>query len=442
MRYDVRAFGARGDGGALDHWAIQKAIDCCHRGGGGTVEIPAGRYLCGTIRLRSNVCLCLEAGATILAAEDPTLFHEIARTPFGNHPGRIQALLWADDAENVTVSGQGTVDGRKDGPLAVSGSEPLRFRPVIAFYRNCRNVKFLDVTFRNADMWTLHLMRCDGVMVRGVSILNCIDRINSDGIDPDGCRNVTISDCHIVAGDDCIVIKSTEGDVCENITVSNCVLSTKCAALKIGTEAIGDIRNITFSNCVIHDTRVALALYMKDGSTYENMIFSNMTIEADGQFPILVDVTPRYYKEPKKGRIRNVQFENVNITSPGRCLVEGLPDAPIENLSFRNVTWNVSGACKTDATKPGGTRRQERDPEAPNYAEKPYHFVAAHVEGLEVSGLKMIDRREDSTPDRGLFYLRGVKSGRLESAWPFRTPIETPPVRTEECERVDVRLPE
>ncbi|HHT36025.1 MAG TPA: glycoside hydrolase family 28 protein, partial [Firmicutes bacterium] len=96
-------------------------------------------------------------------------------------------------------------------------------------------------------------------------------QINTDGIDPDGCRNVTISDCKITTGDDSIVIKSTEGDLSENITVTNCILSSRHAALKLGTEAIGDVKNITFSNCVIR-SNVGLALYMKDGSNYENII--------------------------------------------------------------------------------------------------------------------------------------------------------------------------
>jgi hypothetical protein len=438
MGYDVRHFGARGDGASLDHAAVQAAVDRCHADGGGVVTVPAGRYLCGSVRLRSNVCLFLEMGAALLAASDPALYAETRSTPDGGQGG-IRALLWADGEEDVSLAGPGAVDGRKATPLTVADRAFVPFRPRLVLFRNCRRVKVTDVTLRDADQWTLHLLRCDGAMVRGVSILNCTGRINSDGIDPDGCRNVIISDCRIVAGDDCIVIKSTEGDPCENITVTNCILSTPCAALKIGTEGLSDIRNVVCSNCVITDTGTAVALYMKDGSTYENIAFSDLVIEARGQFPLLVDVTPRDYRQPRKGLIRNVRFDGISVTGPGRCYIEGLRDRPVENVSLRNVTWNITDFCDLDnACKPAGGR-QERDPEAVNYAVSPYHVIAVYVQGLEVSGFRLYDRKPDATPDRGLFYLRGVREAHFDGLRPIPTPEGLPPVALEECAGIDGR---
>lgn len=437
QEWNVRNGGAKGDGVTLDQAALQAVVDRCAAAGGGTVRVPAGAYLIGTVELRSNVCVHLDMGARLLAADRPECFPEISKTPHGNLPGQIQAVLWADNAENITVSGSGTVDGGHPEALSSAAAVNVRFRPALVFFRNCRNVKFLDVTLQHSSLWTLHLQRCVDVMVRGVTIRNNPHRINADGIDPDGCRNVIISDCNIIAGDDAICIKSTEGDPCENIVVSNCVLSTTCAALKIGTEALGDIRNITFTNCVIHDTNVALALYMKDGSTYENMIFSNMIIESRNQFPILVDVTPRYYREPRQGRIRSIVFENVMVSSPGRCQIEGLPDMPIENLTLRNITWNVTGPLQTgNVRKPAGARRTERDPDAPNHAANPYQFVAAHVRDLEVSNVKLYDRRTDADTDasRGLIHLhdvRGATLERLSSKLPV--PAGLPPIGTVDC---------
>ena len=435
--FNVRDYGARGEGATLDRDAIQSAIDACNAAGGGAVRVPAGTYLTGSLQVKSGVCLHLEAGARLLSNERPEDFRELCKTPYGNLPGQIQALLWADKAENVSVTGQGIVDGAHPEALSSADAVGMTFRPALIFFRECRNVKFLDVTLQNSSLWTLHLQHCEDVLIHGVSIFNNPHRINSDGIDPDGCRNVIISDCNIRAGDDAICIKSTEGRVCENITVTNCVLSTTCAALKIGTEALGDIRNITFSNCVIYDTNVALALYMKDGSTYENMIFSNMVIESSNQYPILVDVTPRYFKEPRKGKIRSIVFENVMVSSPGRCYVEGLPDRPIENLTFRNITWNVTGPLALEnARKPAGARRTERDPAAPNYAVQPYQLVAAHVDDLEVSNFKVYDRRTPAAPDRGEFYLHGVHHARLQRIARWASPAGVEPVRQDECEDV------
>ncbi|NOU97494.1 hypothetical protein GC093_30350 [Paenibacillus sp. LMG 31456] len=429
MSYNVKHFGAIGDGHTLDHEAIQSAIDECSQSSGGMVVVPQGTYLCGTIHIRSNVCLHLEMGAVILGADDPSHYPEICKTPYGNLPGQIQALIWADEVENISITGQGIIDGGGASPLPPSVAAGVKFRPALMFYRGCKNAKFLDITLQYSCFWTLHLMRCEDVMVRGVTILADMGRINTDGIDPDGCKNVIISDCNIKTGDDCIVIKSTEGDVCENITVTNCILSSRHAALKIGTEAIGPIRNITFNNCIIHNTDVALALYMKDGSVYENMVISNMVIEARNEFPILLDITPRYYKEPKAGRIRNITFDNITVTAKGRCYIEGVPLQPVENVRFRNIIWNVSGPCNlTDPTKPPGARRVELDPDRINYAVHPYQFIAVHVDGLLLNDVCIRHEQSDSVSDRGRLYADHVRNLTVDRMDSFDPPAGLEPV--------------
>lgn len=415
--YNIRNFGAVGDGSNIDHPFIQQAIDACAKDGGGKVVCPSGVYLCGTIRLKSNVNLHLEHSSKLLAIDDESFFPEICKTPYGNLPGQIQALVWADNVDNVSITGTGLIDGGHPEALNIADAAEIKFRPALVFYCGCRDIKFIDVTLRNSSFWTLHLQDCDNVQVRGVSIFNNKHRINADGIDPDGCRNVLISDCHIECGDDSICIKSTEGQVCENISVANCILSTTCAALKLGTEAIGDIRNITFSNCVIYDSNVALSMYMKDGSTYENVLFSNIVVESKNQYPILLDVTPRYYRNPKKGRIRSVVFDNIIVNSPGRCFIEGLPDKPIENITFTNLTWNVTGELKTEnARKPAGARRTEHDPEAINYACNPYQFTVANVDGFTIKNFRIYNHKNNGNDlsDRGVFYANKVTGGKLE----------------------------
>jgi hypothetical protein len=427
----VKDFGAKGDRQSHDHPAIQAAIDACFRTGGGTVEVPSGTYLCGTIHMRSNVSLRLEEGAVLLGSDHAEHYPEICKTPYGNLPGQIQALIWADEAENVTICGSGVIDGGGSGPLPPEVAKDVRFRPALIFYRNCQNVKFLDVTMRNSCFWTLHLMRCEYVSIRGITIRANLERINTDGIDPDGCRNVTISDCIIETGDDSIVIKSTEGDVCENIVVSNCLLRSRQAALKIGTEAIGDIRNVSFNNCTIYGSRVALALYMKDGSRYENILFSHMNIEADHDFPIIVDVTPRYYRRPAYGKVRNVAFDNLMITAKGRCYLEGWKDHPLENIAFRNITWVIDGNCKTDVRKPTGARRVELDPNGFDYASQPYHFIAAHAAGLQLHNIRLVHAEPGRLPDRGILFAKEVRDLSVSELHASGVPDGMEPVKLE-----------
>jgi polygalacturonase len=409
MPYNVRDFGAKGDNFSLDHPAIQTALDTCNASGGGTVIVPPGIYLCGTLHLRSNVCLWLEHGAMIKSCEQAEFYPEICKTPYGNLPGQIQALIWAEAVENVTIAGFGTLDGGCPEPLNSVEAAQLKFRPALLFYRNCRRLKVIDVTLQNANFWTLHLLRCQDVQIRGISIFNNPKRINSDGIDPDGCRNVIISDCHIVAGDDCIVIKSTEGDNCENISVSNCLLSTTQSALKLGTESLGKIANLVFSNCVIYETNMAIALFMKDGGIYENVLFSNITAETYGDYPLIVDVTPRYYQEPKIGTIQNINFQNLIFSGRGRAYFEGTPIKPLVNISLQNITWNVTGDfkwCGTD--KPNGAKRVNKDPNRKNYAQERAHFVAINIQALKQDNVRVNSNNADQLEEVNLFFFENV----------------------------------
>lgn len=428
MSYDVRDYGAKGDGVTLSHQGVQKAIDACSQAGGGTVRVPPGRYCCGTIWMKTNVSLHLERGAVLFQAKEASLFPVICKTPFGNLPGHIQALLAADGANGIAVTGFGTIEGDGAAALSSAASVSEMFRPALIFFRDCRDVRFHDVTLKHSSFWTLHLLRCHDVQVRGVTIENNMKRINTDGIDPDGCTNVLISDCIMRCGDDCVVVKSTEGDRCENITVANCVLSTTCAALKVGTEAMGDIRNILFNNCVIRDTNVALGLYMKDGSTYENVAFANMVIESYGTCPLFVDITPRYFDEPRFGSIRNVSFENLAVTSRGRCFIQGCPGHEVENISFRGISWTVDGTVDfASDVKPQGARRVRKDPARINYAVHPYQFTAVDVAGLTLDDVRLFRRGPQAIPDRGVAFFRRVTEARLTHLRPFEVPAGLAP---------------
>jgi hypothetical protein len=404
--FNVRDFGAVGDNQVLDSPAIQAAIESASTGGGGEVRIPPGRYRCGMLTLRSGVTLYLEAGAVLAAdLDDPSLYPVIGPTANHNKPGQIQAMLYADGAEDIGIIGQGKIDGGCYAPLDFAQSDAAAWRLNAAFIRNCTRVRIQDVTFYGIDFWTLHLQRCQDVTIRGVQIDNHLERYNNDGIDPDGCRDVIISDCNIRTYDDCIVIKASEGDLCERITITNCVLRSGCSAIKLGTEAPGNIRNITASNCIIYDSDIGVALYMKDGSTYENLVFSNLLIDTPSNFPIFFDITPRYYRTPTIGRIRNVTLANIRVRGGGRAWFSGDPARPIEGLTIDNVSWHVTSAFDPKARKPGGSRRKELDPNRVIDTSHAAQFVLQHVDHIHLSGLRM---RFDGTPDRQLLYTEQV----------------------------------
>jgi hypothetical protein len=409
MSLNVREFGAVGDNHTLDHPAIQAALDAATAQGGGEVRVPAGRYRCGMLRLRSNVALLLEAGAVLVAVmDDPALYPIIAPTPHQNKPGQIQALFLADEVENVGIGGQGMIDGACYAPLDFQGSDAATWRLTAFFARNCRQVRITDITLRGIDFWTLHLQHCEQVMIRGITIDNHPLRYNNDGIDPDGCRYVSISDCHIQTCDDCIVLKSTAGRACEHVTIANCVLSSTIgSAIKCGTEAVGDIRYLTVTNCTIHDSEIGLALYLKDGSSYEQIVISNIVIDATTprcNFPIFIDHTPRYYRTPTIGQMQDILLSNISIRGHGRVWIEGQPSSPIRRLSLHNIHWQISGQFNPQARKPGGTRRKELDPALKPATETPYLFILRHIEGLAVQNIQA-GYAADLTPDRGGLYL-------------------------------------
>lgn len=435
--FNVRDYGAKGDKNANDRTAIQAAVDACHKSGGGTVYFPAGDYLSGEIRLRSHVTLHIDAGATLWAS---TKSHDYGSKTSGK-------LLTAREAEHVavvgmgTIHGQGTADyGRRPGVR----EERPSFRTGIALFEGCRNVAVRDVTILYSDAWTLHFRRCDTVFVDGVTIRNNYFRTNSDGIDPNSCRNVHISNCHIVAGDDCIVLKATEAHPCENVVVTNCTLETIATALKLGTESRGDFRNVHFSNCTIRNTPVGIGFYMKDGATMERVTFSNMTIETGDPslhriYPIFMDIEKRN-PDSRIGRIRDVSFRDIHIVSGSGILIQGMPESAIENLTIQNLTFRVEEADDySDRRKTIGGRRTTKDERDTLYVRKPAYLTLAHVDGLTLDDIRvLIAERAFEKYERTAVSLHEVENGTIRGI--ARRPAgrggKLPVVAMENCRRM------
>jgi hypothetical protein len=395
--HNVRDHGASGRGRTPDTDAIQSAIDACE--GGGTVEVPPGRYLAGTLHLRNDATLQMDAGAVLLGSRDPS-----------DYP-QSRVLLEAEGVERIAILGRGTIDGQATGDLGRrpghADEERPSFRTRLVLLDGCDNVRIRDLTMRNSDSWALHLRRCSDAVVDGVTVLNNYFRTNTDGINPDSCRNVRIANCNVVAGDDCICLKARDGHPCENVVVTNCTTESIATAIKLGTESSGDFRDILITNCTIRNSTVGLGIYVKDGATVERVTFSNISIGTlenpslvnaprlrNAIYPILFDVERRTASSPT-GKIRDVIVRDIHVLSDNGVLIQGMPESPIEGISLDNILVRVPrGFDYSQRIKHAGGRANPDDERITLYARKPSYVTLAHVAGFTVDNLRVVMKEE------------------------------------------------
>lgn len=353
--FNIRDFGAIGDGITSDTEAIRATIAACAEAGGGTVFFPPGDFLCGSLHLVSNLTLHLSAGATL--REEFTDGIEKCRVG----PNNIRPhFLMAHGVKNLSIIGQGTILGRGEADAAGIDKEKRGFRTGLIHFDNCEHIRLSQFTIRFGDAWTVHLCRCENVFIQGVSILNNIHRRGgNDGLDLNSCRNVHISNCRITAWDDCIVLKTKDlerdddaiDQPCENIVVTNCTFVSGCTALKLGSESKGAFRDIHFSNCVIRESSVGCGIYILDGATVERVSFTNISMEIidDNRyrrhdepahihiFPICVFTGRRTPKSPL-GVLRDILFRDIQAASNYGVVLLGDPESSLENVSINHMT--------------------------------------------------------------------------------------------------------
>jgi hypothetical protein len=402
---NVHDFGAKADGKNNDAPAIQAAIDSCNQSGGGEVVIPAGNYFSGKIILKSNVTLKLENGATILESGDILDFDK--NGPKGEHG----YLIVATNQENIVICGDGKIVGTGQGDLGRRAGEVHQANPPhrfgIVHFEGCQNVRLRDMTILDSEAHAVVLDECKDVFMDGLSILNNYFRVNTDGVDPDSCTNVFISNCHIVAGDDCICPK-TDGGPLENLVVQNCVLESISAGFKLGTGSRGDFRDIMVANCVIRNSGIGLGLFIKDGGTVERVSFSNISIETTRQdtpvnsglrntvIPIYIDLTKRTPDSPLS-RIRDISFNNIEISSDNSIIIQGLTNRPIEGLTLDNISFRANGAFDfSQRTKREGGESTYRDENKTLYVRQPTWCALANVQGLTINNLRLFCSEEIS----------------------------------------------
>jgi polygalacturonase len=398
--FNVRDYGAVGDGRTKNTAAFAQAVVACAAAGGGTVWVPAGKYLTGTIQLESNLTLHLDAGSELLfsgdAADAPIVPSRWECTNVYTHA----PLIYANGKQNIAITGRGTLNGQgwnwwwraaspKGGkpPAGVDAAanraawlkiyerieagEKLAagdfkvaaefLRPSLVGLYHCKNILVEGVTLFKSPMWMLHPVYSDDIVVRGVRFISADpegqpspegEGPNGDGIDVDSCRNVRISDCFFNTSDDCIVIKSGRDNdgrrtqrPTEFVTVTNCVMYQGHGAVVIGSETAGGIRNITASNCVSVGTETGIRIKSQRGrgGVLENFRFDNWVI--DGATKQALEITTRYGRtadEPFGERtpvFRNFAYSNISIVNAAQVAkIEGLPEKTIGQLRFTDLT--------------------------------------------------------------------------------------------------------
>ncbi len=411
--YNILTYGAIADGVTNNAKAIQAAVDAATAAGGGKVIIPAGRFLSGTVLLKSNVELHLEQGASLISSlneEDIQPFPAAAEDDNKDTGWDGGFFLGAKDAENVAITGLGVIDGQGDKVFFDHDDDNgwhecpktcASFRPRMMLFENVTNFTVKDVILKDAAFWTLHMAGCRHVRITGIMILGDDRGANNDGIDPDCCQDVVVSDCIIHTGDDAIVLKTTKPMArrygpCENVTITNCVLHSRDSALKIGTETHGVIRNVILSDCVVKDCSRGIGVWVRDGGTVENIHIHHLTGAtrryadryahpgAPGWWgkgePIFVSSTHRKGKEDQfPGVIRNVTVDHVNLACESCIFLGGEADAPIRNVRFSDIDLTF----RHQGTQPGGLFDEQ--PSARHiYPHRIPAIYARHVDGLKL----------------------------------------------------------
>lgn len=361
--YNVLQLGVVGDGKTLNTQSLQSAIDALHAKGGGQLYFPAGRYLTGSLQLKSNVTLYLEKEAMLLGSTSPYDYPGFSteKELKVNNDHFDQALIYAEEAENIGITGEGCIDGQgrelaltidslhHTGELVDKHYNTYRkrpnTRPKLLFMRNCRKVELRKTNFRSGAAWGLSFSLCVDLTIDSLHVGNRA-YWNNDGIDISDCKDVRISNCFINSADDGICLKShNRGAWNDRVSISNCHIISSASAIKFGTESLGGFKNVTIDNIRIKDTfRSAIAIESVDGA-----------------------------------EIENVKLENIEIVCPGRA-TRGMAYMSVSRL--KDVPENEKGY-----------------PEFTMFEELPsWGFYVRHVKGIQMHNVKLRLQEDDFRP--------------------------------------------
>ena len=446
--FDVKDYGATGRKSDDARPALQKAIDACGKAGGGRVYVPPGEYTSGQLHLRSGVRLYLEAGATIYATLDSSQYDD----------ARKAALIYGEDLHDIALEGAGTLDGQatyewhlntitdayilgNQRQMEATGKPLLRSFPTgfgketvyprMVLLLRCVDVRIAGLKFLHSRSWTINPYACKRLVIDSVYIYSSQkEGVWADGIDPDGCQDVHISNSTIETGDDAIVFYSTSawGPVLptENVTVTNSRLSSASSAIKFCDGNSDAVRHVTISNVIITNSNRGLAFMVFDGGIVEDVVIDNVTIDTrrfdwfwwgDGD-PIHFNIKRRsevdgvkHDNETAAGIIRNVTISNVIAHGQGTSMIRGHPDSWLKGIRLNHVRLFVSHGTEApyESTTAAMTLEYARDVamndveiawEEPHAASWQTGLVVNQVEDLLLDGARI-----DAVPGSRAFYL-------------------------------------
>lgn len=409
---DIRDCGAIGDGQTLCTAAIQAAVDRCAAQGGGTVQLPAGRWLTGTVYLASDVTLVLDEGCTLLGSRDRDDYARprAAAGADGRQTSfRYAAILAGSDLRNVTIRGSGVIDGQ-----GAAFRDKTKLRPKNIYLQRCQNVTLEGLRLRNAGCWMQHYRHCDGLTIRGIEVFNHVS-FNNDGLNVDSCRNVRIENCRVDSDDDAIVLKSLSAEPCRNVVIRDCTVSSHCNGLKLGTESQGGFVDIEITGCTVTSPAksekiyghqrglAAIALEIVDGGTLDRVTVSDIRIDGVS-VPIFLRLGNRARSygpgvdKPGVGTFRNVVLRNIVAENTGEigCSITGLAGHPIRDVLLENLRLGFDGGQARELASRTVPQRVESYPESTMFGTLPaYGFFCRHVEGLTFRNLELHTRQPD-----------------------------------------------
>ena len=462
--FNVRHYGATGDGSTIDSPAINRALEAAAAAGGGTVYVPAGVYACYSLRLKSNVSLHLDQGATILAADVP-----LEGFPAGSGKGYDAAepktawdayqdyghnhwhnsLIWGEDLHDIAITGHGLIWGK--GLSRGVGSDKNRLpnsnlpgvgNKAIAL-KNCRNVTLKDFSILKGGWF--------GILATGVDNMT-IDNLkidtDRDGMDIDCCRNVRVSNCSVNSPwDDGICPKSSfalgYARPTDNVTITNCYVTAKwqlgtmldgtfkewepntrvprTGRVKCGTESNGGFRNITISNCVLEGAR-GIALETVDGALLEDIAISNITMREMTGAPLFLRLGSRMRGPANTpvGTLRRVLISNVvsyNAGSLQPAIISGIPGSLIEDVKMSDVLLHQVGGGDDAMAKIVPPENESKYPEPNMFGPLPaYGLMARHIRNLELSNVEVRTSKPDARPAFWLDNVQGADCFRLKTS--------------------------
>ena len=451
--YEAGAFGILGDGMVVCTHTIQHAIDKISAKGGGRLIFRPGRYLTGSIVLKSGVELHFEQGATLLGSTNPMDYPRLEVSGEGDcarQDNSKMALILAQDAENIALTGQGCIDGNglqlalnidsliHEGVLTDPHYNTRRnrpnetMRPKLFFFSGCKDVRVTELQLRNSACWGLSFDLCREMVIDGIKFVNRA-YWNNDGIDVTDCQQVRISNCNINTADDGICLKSYHADsCCDSILIDNCAIASSACAVKFGTASWGGFKHIKVTNIRVKDTfRSAIAIESVDGGVIDDVLIDGITAINTGN-AIFVRLGTRAGQHPSQ--LRNVVIRNLYCEVPfGRpdidydlrgpevnefhnpfpSSITGLPEHRVENVLIEHVEIVAPGrATRGMAYVPlsrlsAVPERAEQYPEFSMFGELPaWGFYVRHVNGIRFRDVRL---RLKDTDFRPAFVLDDVK---------------------------------